>query len=1125
MAYFRDPYFAAEPFEEASRNEASPEALNAFYADMERKELERKLSKRTSGKGYMFKRKSVKRVPEPTPVPQQRPSPTPPVVADSDSVHDMETLERSERTDSVSALPAGRSIIPEPIRALPEWYSKDHNSAAAFRMRYPIYNPIGPRHYRNYHLIPPSELKRTARPPTFFSPSFPPMTTSAHDRSEESAHFSPHSRTPSGSPSPVASPSSSQTRVADGLGKPRSRKTSQTAHDGVDLLDVSDPWGQNWHHQSPYDVGIGHGPVSTEVEAKNQIRSRRSSMTTRETRRKTITPSPLSQSTSAIHLQVPDMDGTARVTRKLSKRRTPLWSVMFGSKKHDSVSVMASPVEDTLSPESFEGASRPNPKRTSTVPAPKQARRGSVLGRLAKKFSVTRKPSEPPSQHEWQQTEHTQQVEEPVEQRHSLIQDRQPSPEKIQRRVPAPTIDIADLADEMATQRDPSSLTQGPDRGSYVSVEAPPFSIGRLTIANPDHPNSDVGMTPTQNPLPLPHEKIGDYRSEAIESPLSLSYLPLVQYPLQVTNPSPATPVPPDSPSRQPAPSQNVREVRSPSPEAPVPIEKSPAPTHHKALSSDAKPPAATSPRPRQSLEDKPLPKMSGKQASPHSERPPKRRDPSPEIPPPPPSTTTKPKTLPPQQFLTPTTIPFPAGQIHAKPSTQEYPPAAYIAAVISESDFNNSPLSQASMVVNPPTPQMPAGISIAPSSSTGSEASPPPPPSKRPSKTHEPSKLSREPSPGTSAVPSRETETFKLVRSPSGNVYASTQTITAAGEQWEVVEHKQDNSSSSNVAESSSKRRSSSKLSKRESAKEREREKEKEREIKEKEREAKEREREAKEREREAKERERESRRELRKQEKERSKAEREEKRSSRKQRSDSVDIAGKPSARRGNSSDETHHQRPPSASSKQEEQRNTRAKEQGRERRSSRKTAQSTSPPADVNKPHPAPPPPTPGPSTRPLARNPSTSARPTSEVPTAADLNALRAREMWEMERLYKARSMVDANGVVIVPPSPVSTAQDPHVAQHQGGAHGSSHTSFVVQNSFAQNHSSSSAPQIYQSMPKSPPAMYPNSRPMSSSTALSAAEIFSHPPNPLPDPPRQVSSLSSPELWTSTSYPVH
>ncbi|KAL0578511.1 hypothetical protein V5O48_003504 [Marasmius crinis-equi] len=1117
MAYYRDPYFAAEPFEEASitwkrlgqagrtgRNEASPEALKAFYADMEKKEIERKLSKRSSkSRGSMFKRKSVKRFPEPPPVPQQRPSPspTPPNLADSDSVKDMESLEHSERADSVSALSAGRSIIPDPLRALPEWYSKDHNSAAAFRMRYPIYNPIGPRLYRNYHLIPPSELSRKARPPTFFSPSFPPMTTSNHDRSEDPTRLSPHSRTPSGSPSPVATPSSSQTRVADGAVNPRSRKTSQTAHDGVDLLDVPDPWGQNWHHQSPYDVGLGNSMVSAEVEAKNQIRSRRSSMTTRETRRKTITPSPLSQSTSAIHLQVPDMSDGTRVTRKLSKRRTPLWSVMFGGKKHESVSATNSPVEE---PETYEDSSRPNPKRTSTVPAPKQARRGSVLGRLAKKFSVTRKSSEPPNQNpqDWQHAQHSE--PEPLEHRQSLVQQRQPSPEKIQKRVPPPTVDIAELADEMANQRDPSVLTQGQDRGSYVSVEAPPFSIGRLTIANPDLPISEAGMTPSQGVHPLPPDKHGDLQSELSESPASPSMFSVMQSPLQVANPSPATPVPVD-PSTLLL-SHQIPNLRSPSPQPPAPIEKSPAPTPSRALSPDPRS-SIGSPQPRQSFDDKPLPRPapSERKSAQSSERQSRRRDPSPDMPPPPPSTTTKPKALPPQQA--PSAVPFPAPQNPRKPPAQNYPQAAYIAAVISESDFNHSPLSTASMVVNPPTPQMPDAIAIAPSSAASEDPPPPPPrvPSKRSSRTNEPNKPAREPSPGVSPVTSRETETFKLVRSASGNVYSSTQTITASGEQWEVVEHMNSIANGNNAGESSQ-GRSAVKLSKRGS-------RDKERESRE--RKEKEKERVLKDMERELKEREKESRREQRRQEKEKAKAEKEEK-SSRKQRGD--ETGGRSSSRRGNSFDENNHQRI-AESSKQEEHKSSRSKEQKRERRSSKKASQPTTPPVEVNKPQPAPPPPTPGPSTQSLTRNPSTSARPTSEVPPAADLNALRAREMWEMERLYRARSMTDANAAAAIPPSPVSTAQGP-APNWQGGVHGSSHTHFAVQDSFSQDYPYSSAPQIYQSVPTS---MYMQPRPISSS-ALSEEEIFSRPPNPLPAPPRQIASIPN-ELWTSTSYPVH
>ncbi|KAJ4485916.1 hypothetical protein J3R30DRAFT_3442855 [Lentinula aciculospora] len=163
-----------------------------------------------------------------------------------------------------------------------------------------------------------------ARPPSIFSPSFPAMgTSSMPERLDDAPRLPGPSRTPSHSPLPT--PSSSQTRVADLGIKPRSRKISQSAHDNVDLLDVSDPWGTNWHHESPYDIGLGSsGPVVYQFQ-----RSRRSSITT-PARRKTVTPSPLSQSTSAIHLQAPPEK--SHLPRKLSKRRG--LSGIFGSFHH-----------------------------------------------------------------------------------------------------------------------------------------------------------------------------------------------------------------------------------------------------------------------------------------------------------------------------------------------------------------------------------------------------------------------------------------------------------------------------------------------------------------------------------------------------------------------------------------------------------------------------------------------------------------------------------------------------------------------------------------------------------------------------------------------------------------------
>ncbi|KAI9570405.1 hypothetical protein HD554DRAFT_1999429, partial [Boletus coccyginus] len=81
----------------------------------------------------------------------------------------------------------------------------------------------------------------------------------------------------------------------------------------------------------------------------------------------------------------------------------------------------------------------------------------------------------------------------------------------------------------------------------------------------------------------------------------------------------------------------------------------------------------------------------------------------------------------------------------------------------------------------------------------------------------------------------------------------------------------------------------------------------------------------------------------------------------------------------------------------------------------------------------------------------RLPSMSARPTSELTSAADMNALKAREAWEIDRLWKGRSMVQGQPETSVIASsssmefktPNETARD--AISIQSFAHGSSHTS--------------------------------------------------------------------------------
>lgn len=249
----------------------SPDALEAFYAKMEHQEvLERKMSRsHTTIKRSLWSRKSTKK--------QLMGAPVNSVPAlgklvspmHSDQLEKEKKLEDQkervgDKTDQVGSL-VSRSIIPEPLGELPAWFSKENDLAigqtTSYRIKYPIHSPFGPRFYKNQHLIPSSQLRAAARPPSVFSPSFPPMAAAMHDQSEESMSRPGLSRTPSGSP--LATPNSSQADVA---AKPRSRKTSQTTPDTVDLLDVTDPWGTHYHHQSPYDPGLsssGHvSPVS-----------------------------------------------------------------------------------------------------------------------------------------------------------------------------------------------------------------------------------------------------------------------------------------------------------------------------------------------------------------------------------------------------------------------------------------------------------------------------------------------------------------------------------------------------------------------------------------------------------------------------------------------------------------------------------------------------------------------------------------------------------------------------------------------------------------------------------------------------------------------------------------------
>ncbi|KAJ7926023.1 hypothetical protein B0H13DRAFT_1974297, partial [Mycena leptocephala] len=760
MAYFNAE---AEPFEEA------------------KSDLERKLTKRKSSS--LWSRKSLRRTSN-SQSQQQRtstsqshqPGPAPPLTSPSTSSlarPPPRTFSDHERGESADTVP--------PMPELPAWYRENSNHSG----RYPMHNPVGPRWYQNHHLVPPSNARSLTRPPS------------------ESTRMPNLSRSASNSPLPTPSSSSSQMDHV-----PRSRKTSQTAHDNVDLLDVSDPsspasFEENNHAAAPRS----RTPSTTQVQ------------TTAQNRRKTVTPSPLSQSTSAVHLQIPQ----GHVSRKLSKR-------------------LDEPNPQGPSPAQM------GPPSTFIDATGKKDRRSSVLGRIAKRFSITRKPQVAPMQV----------IRQPM--REPSPEKRQPSPVKLHapdpiKRVPPPLLHQELPSVAIPSQPEPSNVEA--DRASTISLETElPYMMGRLTVANPD-PGS-VENTPVQREMSLPpedRERHGTTNTgpEALVRDSSLE--PVASTSMAV-------------PSQQRS-SENVVE-----------------PEGERNL-------------PQPAFAKKP--------------QPPPPSPPSPKLP----------------------AVPFPTDY-----GTVLSPPPRDLPHQLPEMTADISPLSASSILVNPPTPY--TKDMLMPDEP---EPAPPPVPSKR---------SSRDPSPSQVSVTGRETETFRLIRSSSGNVYASSETIRAAGEQWEVVESSRSRGKNKSQDQESDNRREQRRQAKAEKDADPEPHK---------------------------------------------GRSER-----SRKRRSvdDSTD----------------RHQRlpiPEALVSRQEDPKGNRPKrDEDRERKAERKIVDPR-----LDKPQPAPPPP----HSRILERNPSKSARPTSEVPTAADMNMMKAREAWDMDRLWKARSMsgMEPNGIA-APPMP-------------------------------------------------------------------------------------------------------
>ena len=473
---------------------------------------------------------------------------------------------------------------------------------------------------------------------------------------------------------------------------------------------------------------------------------------------KTTTPSPLSQSTSAVHLSPDQEPPPITLTRKLTKRRKPFDGI-FGFSPSNPESTSSTPSTHTVTHRLFNRQSIFKSASTSSIPqtvsnasivhSEKRQKRGSVLGRFARRFSIMRRVNRGHSRtgsldasNEWsrgdtqslQVTDAASTVTRPP----SMANPVSPNEKRQSTRVHPPrepSPDSPPLETPQEEQANDDVQIRDGSRDSMSSLHVP-YSIGRLTIANPDTPGS-TDTSPVNQSYPLPTGKT------STQSPTPIIQAgPLVE--------SPSTLVPPFNAFGSvplASPSIPVRRVTL--------VDEGPKP--------QSRPPsAAPIAIPRASTR--------GEKRAPVSS----------------PSSSTP----------TPTS-PTPSPATHPK------------VAASSPQTGDDSPLSRASIIVNPPTP------SVEPTHIQGPSANERPPAvhltipspivtrmgptSPRATSPNDPQRSSRESFPAknqgsrqlktNSSVRSRETETFHLVRNPSAGAMQPTgESIIVGGEQWEVV-------------------------------------------------------------------------------------------------------------------------------------------------------------------------------------------------------------------------------------------------------------------------------------------------------------------------------------------------
>jgi len=497
---------------------------------------------------------------------------------------------------------------------------------------------------------------------------------------------------------------------------------------------------------------------------------------------RTTTPSPLSQSTSVVHLHSADQDAPppVAITRRLTKQRKPFDGI-FGFSSSAPASDTASTAGSSHTVTSkifkrqsiFKSASTSSIAQTisnaSVVPSEKRQKHSSLFGRFARRLSIMRRPghsrgnsldisNDGSRRQSLQVTDRTSTTTRPP----SFASPVSPSENPQSTRVPPPQAGTTPSPDStpLGTPEDERTgvgeQTQDGNgkRDSMSSLEVS-YSIGRLTVVNPDAPSS-VDNSPVNQSYPLPAN-----RTAQASAPLP---------PQGKEKPLPP-PVPPSTPVFLEVPK-------------------------FESLSALIRPVSGAT--------TTTSPAASASRASPREDGQKLHSTPTSSLPVP------IPRTVPKSEKRATASSPTSAKPVPASaPVYSSTHPSTGRVSVSAPPAIDDSPLSRASIIANPPTPyveptrinnlpvkeQAPASSSVhqsIPSPVITSIVSSPHAMSPRESQappSHESSQTKNQVSRANSSVRSRQTETFHLVRNPSAGAVPSTaQSIIVAGEQWDVV-------------------------------------------------------------------------------------------------------------------------------------------------------------------------------------------------------------------------------------------------------------------------------------------------------------------------------------------------